>query len=94
VELKVTSREFGTMPPVTVTIETIFPGAVQILLVKTEYVTVRPAWKLPVRVAESETLFPIDMEFEESNVNSVGLALVTFTLAQVPVKALLSVSPP
>jgi hypothetical protein len=75
--LKVTSRESGTSPPVTVTIDAIFPGAAQILLVKTEYVTLPPAWKLPVRVAESETVFPIVMEFEESRVESVGLALLT-----------------
>jgi hypothetical protein len=93
VELKVTSRELGTTPPVTVTIEAIFPGAVQTLLVKTEYVTLPLAWKPPVRVAESETLFPIDMELEERRVDSVGLALLTVRLAHVPVNGLLLVSP-
>jgi hypothetical protein len=67
---------------VTVTVETTFPGAEQTLLLKSEYVTVPPAWKLPVRLAESETVFPIVMELEESKVIRVGLALptVTFTL--------------
>jgi hypothetical protein len=93
VELKVTSRELGTTPPVTVTIEAIFPGAVQTLLVKTEYVALPLAWKPPVRVAESETLFPTDMELEESRVDSVGLALLTVRLAHVPVNALSFISP-
>lgn len=84
VELKVTSRELGTTPPVTVTIETAVPEALQILPLKTEYVTVPPAWKLPVRVAESETVFPMVMELEESRVDRAGPALLTatFTLTE------------
>jgi hypothetical protein len=67
----------GTTPPVTATVETIFPGTVQILLLNTEYATVPPAWKLPLRVAESETALPIVIDVEESKVVKVGLVLLT-----------------
>jgi hypothetical protein len=78
---------------VTVTVETTFPGAVQILLLNTEYTTVPPAWKLLVRVAESETAFPTVMELEESNVDKVGLVLLTVRGSQALVAGPLFASP-
>jgi hypothetical protein len=61
--------------------------------VKTEYVTVPVAWKLPVRVAESETVFPIVIDVDDSRVSSVGLVLLTVNGSQGLVKGALLVSP-
>jgi len=63
------------------------------LLLKPEYANVPVAWKLPVRVEESETAFPRVTDEEESKVASVGLALFTVRDSHGLVAPLLLASP-
>jgi hypothetical protein len=93
-ELNVWGVEFGTTPFVTVTGEpTTVPVPLHVEPTKKLYVTVPPAWKLPVRVAEAVTEPPACIAFGERTVAIEGLALLTVKGSQRLVAPLLFESP-
>jgi len=70
-----TLLELGTTPFVTVTIETVEPATAQVPDPTNRlYVTVPPALKEPVRVAESDTDFPTVTAVADRAVLMLGLA--------------------
>jgi hypothetical protein len=84
----------GTTPFDTATGEpTTVPDPLQVEPEKKLYVTVPPAWKLLVRVAEAVTEPPTCITFGERTVAIVGLALLTVRGAQALVAGLLFASP-
>ena len=74
VALNVTAREFGTIPPVTVTVDATAPVPVQVPLLNTLYVTVPVAWNAPVSTDESLAVVPTVILVEDTVVAMVGLA--------------------
>lgn len=69
------------LPFITVTgLPTVVPVPLHVEPAKKLYVTVPPAWKLPVKVAASVTDWPTVTVFLERVVDSVGAVLVTVTL--------------
>jgi len=93
VELKSTLLESGTIPDVTATVDTATPGFVHPRLAYRLYVTVPPALKLLVRVAESDTPVPTMGAVEAKVVEIVGLALLTVKGSQGLITPLLLESP-
>jgi hypothetical protein len=92
--LKVWGAEFGTIPLVTPTGDpTMVADPVHVEPEKKLYVTVPPAWKLLVRVAESVTELPTLIAVCERAVATVGLALFTVRGSQGLVARLLLASP-
>ena len=90
----VLEAEFGTIPFDTATGDpTTVAAPPQVEPEKKLYVTVPPAWKLFVRVAESVTELPTIITFCERAVVIVGLALFTVRDSQGLVARLLFASP-
>ncbi len=78
---------------VTATVDTMTPGEVQAASENTKYVTEPLAWKLLVRVAESETLVPTGGAPLDRLVVSVGVVFLTIKGSQGDVDPLLFGSP-
>ena len=91
--MNVTALEFGTTPPVTVTVDTTAPVPVHAPLVKRLYVTVPATWNPPVMVEESEAELPTTTVVEDTTVLMDGLAFWTVSGSQALVAALLLASP-
>src|SRR6266571_741978 len=94
VELNLTALELDTRPFVTVTIETIVPGATQLPLAKSVYVTVPPAVAVvPCRFAESWTEAPTVAVFDDRVVVITAVTGLTIRGSHGLVAMLLSESP-
>src|SRR2546422_10448683 len=83
VALNTTGRESGTIPPTTVTMAAMLPGALQAWVPYTVYVTLPLGWNPPVRSDESVTLLPTAMLSVERDVERVRLILPTATCSHV-----------